>query len=971
MIALNHWGTRVLVLLVLVFPVPALALDPARAITQFIHSAWQTADGLPQNTVTAIAQTPDGYLWLGTREGLARFDGVRFVAFTTENTPALAQSQILSLLADRQGRLWIGTWGGGLTRLENGAFSRMSASDGLPSELISAIFEDRQGRIWVGTDGGGAARFESDRFVAIPAANVGQKVRAIVEDERGIWFGSDAGLARLAGDGTFTPLTEAQGLTHNSVRSLMVSRSGVLWIGTDHGADRYVDGAFRHFQETEVLAHDLVLALEEDRDGNIWIGSDARGLKRWRDGTITTFTSREGLSNDSVYSLLEDRQGNLWIGTNLGGLNRLREGTVTPLTTREGLSNDYIRSVFEDREGNLWVGTEGGGVNRIRDGVVKTFTTQDGLSNDTVFAIIQDRNGAMWFGTDSGLTRMRDGKLQSITRDTAFANFAMLALHEDRNGDLWVGTYANGLLRYRDGAFTQLSRAQGLSHETVNVIYQDRAGDLWIGTRGGGLDRLRDGTFTVYAKREGLSDDLVFALHETADGALWIGTYGGGLNRMKDGRLTSVTRRQGLFDDVVHRIIDDGLGHYWMSTNRGIFRVAVHELNEVADGTRERLTSIAYGVSDGMRNAECNGGASAGTITRSRLIWFPTIAGVVSLDPKQVTTLAPTPPPVLIEDMQVDDRPAASGPSIELPPEAQTLAVNFTALNLARPEAIRFRYRMSGLEQEWVAADGRRTAYYSKLPPGTYRFEVTAANADGVWNDSAASIAVVVAPNWYETLWFRGVLVLAFLLAGPLFYRARIKRFGAQQATLERIIAERTADLNAANERLAQLAREDGLTGLLNRRAFDAALDEECRRSIRGKTPLSLMLLDIDDFKAYNDRYGHQAGDACLRAVADAVRSAHRRAGEVVARYGGEELAVILPGAGPDRVMEMAEHVRAAVESLAAPHGASTASPVVTVSVGVSSSTADAGLTAASLVSAADRALYQAKQDGRNRVGRV
>jgi diguanylate cyclase (GGDEF)-like protein len=968
-IPLSQWRTSVLILVTLALPAPVAALDPAKAITQFIHTVWQARDGLPQNTITAIAQTPDGYLWLGTREGLARFDGVRFTVYTNENTPALAQSQILSLHADRDGRLWIGTWGGGLTRLQAGTFTRFASEHGLPNELVGVVNQDRQGNIWVGTDGGGLARLDGERFTVIPPSEaLGKQVRAIVEAPDGLWVGSEAGLAHVSPSGSIKSYTEAQGLTHRSIRSLLLSRDGVLWIGTDHGADRLVGGAFQHFPEAEVLSHDLVLALEEDRDGSIWIGTDARGLKRWRNGRVDTFTSREGLSNDSVYSLFEDREGSIWVGTNLGGLNRLREGPITPYGRREGLSHDYMRAIFEDREGNLWIGTEGGGVNRLRDGSITTFTTKDGLSNDTVFSIIQSRDGAMWFGTDSGLTRLKEGRLESITRPTPYANFAVLSLLEDRDGTIWLGTYANGIIRYRDGKFTTLGRKDGLSHETVNVMHQDRSGTIWIGTRGGGLNRYAgDGTLTVFTRAQGLSDDLVFAIHETAEGALWLGTYGGGLTRLKDGRFAAVKRQHGLHDDVVHRIIDDGKGRYWMSTNRGIFNVTRAELDEVADGTRSALRSRIFGPGDGMRNAECNGGASSGTMTRAGRIWFPTIEGIVAIDVGRAVEAGAAPPPVIIEDIIVDDRLTARGDTLSLAPEAQTLVVNFTATSLARPAQVRFRYRMEGLESEWVAAGTRRTAYYSKLPPGTYRFVVAASNADGEWGESGTGFAVSVAPHWYETSWFLALVAVALVAAGPRLLRVRIRRFATRQRELERTIAERTADLHTANARLEQLAREDGLTGLQNRRAFDETLQAECRRAVRMKTPIALMLIDLDAFKAYNDRHGHQAGDACLKAVADTLHGAHRRAGEVVARYGGEELAVIMPGVPRDRLQAMADHARHAVESLAIPHGASPAGPGVTISIGVASHAGGEGLSPEGLIAAADRALYEAKSDGRNR----
>jgi diguanylate cyclase (GGDEF)-like protein len=947
---------------------PAMALDPARAITQYMHDVWQTGDGLPQNTVTAIAQTADGYLWLGTREALVRFDGVRFTAFDTRTTPELGHDWVMSLLADDNGGLWIGTAGGGLVRMESGRFTRLTTEDGLPNEHVSAILEDRMGRLWIGTDGGGLARYESGRFILEPSRGaLGASIRALAEDEVGIWIGTEAGLARLDDDGALRSFASEEGLSRRSVRALLRDREGVLWIGTDLGLNRLKDGRFTAFTQEDGLSHDVVVSLLEDRDGSLWIGTDGGGLNRRRDGAFASFTSRDGLSNDTVYALHEDREGSLWLGTNLGGLNRLEAGRFTPFTTKEGLSSDYVRAVYEDREGALWFGTEGGGVNRLRDGRFTAFTTREGLSNDIVFAVLEDREGSLWVGTDSGLNRIRDGRIDVFHAENGLANDCVLALYEDRAGALWIGTYAGGLSRRKDGKFTSYGASEGLSNDTVNVIFEDRAGNLWVGTRGGGLTRFKDGRFTAYTTKDGLADDLVFALHEDREGSLWIGTYGGGLSRLKNGKFASITQKQGLHDDVIHRIVEDGLGDVWMSSNKGIFRVPKRELDEVADGTRERITGTVYGTDDGMRNVECNGGASAGGRMRDGRIWFPTIEGAVRIDPEHLPTNR-IPPPVAIEEVLVDGKAGGTPGLLRLPPSTQSLEVHYTALSLVAPEAVRFRYRLEGLEEDWVEADTRRVAYYSKLPPGSYRFHVVASNNDGVWNEEGAAFDFQVAPRFHETLWFRGAAVLLFALAGPLFHRFRIRRLTRQKAELERLVLERTAQLEAANARLSQLAREDGLTSVLNRRAFDDALDEECRRASRLDTPLSLMLLDIDAFKAYNDELGHQAGDACLRAVALTVADAHRRAGEVVARYGGEELAVILPGQSREGADDLAENVRRRVLDLAIAHPRSTIAPCVTVSVGVACAEPGVGFLPEDLVAAADRALYRAKERGRNRV---
>ena len=955
-------------LLLLGAPEAAQALDPGKAITQYMHDVWQTEQGLPQNTVTAVAETPDGYLWLGTREGLVRFDGVRFTVFDTRTTPELGHSWVLCLLVDQAGRLWVGTSGGGVVRLEKGRFTRYAAEDGLPSEQVSALLEDRQGRLWVGTDGGGLARSEGSRFLREPSREaLGSSVRALLEDDSGVWIATEEGLARLQA-GTLTSFTTAQGLSRQSVRALLRERNGALWIGTDQGLNRLENGRFTVFTTKQGLSHDVVVALREDREGNLWIGTDGGGLNRLQDGRFTAFTTKEGLTNDSVFALHEDREGSLWIGTNLGGLNRLRDGRFTPFTTQEGLSNDFIRAVFEDRAGTVWIATEGGGLNRLKDGRFTAFTTKKGgLSNDTVFALLEDRAGSLWIGTDSGLNRLKDGRLDVFTANMGLSNDSVLALHEDHEGSLWIGTYAGGLNRLKDGRFTSFTTKEGLSNDTVNTIYEDRAGNLWIGTRGGGLNRLKDGRFTAFTTRDGLSDNQVFALHEDREGSLWIGTYGGGLNRLKDGRFTAITRKQGLFDDVIHRIIEDGRGDVWMSCNKGIFRVSKRELDEVADGKRTRVVPVVYGTADGMRSAECNGGSPAGWRTRKGTLWFPTTRGVVRIDPDHLPT-NPLKPPVAIEEVRVDERVTSSAGGLRLPPGTQTLEIHYTALSLAAPSGVRFRYRLEGLDEAWVDAGLRRTAYYTRLPHGSYRFRVIACNNDGLWNEEGAALDFTVDPRFHEAGWFRGLVALLFVLVGPLFHRFRVRRLNRQKAVLERLVAERTAEVEAANAQLARLAREDGLTGVANRRTLDTTLEEEWRRAHRSGTPLSLILLDIDSFKAYNDRQGHQAGDACLRAVAQAVSDAHRRAGELVARYGGEELAVVLPGASRDDAQAVAEALRLRVLELAFPHPGSSVGPVVTVSAGVACARLATEGSPADLVAAADRALYLAKQRGRNRV---
>ncbi len=942
------------------------ALDPAKTIPQYVHKHWNNLDGLPQNTITSIAQTADGYLWMGTLEGLVRFDGSRFTLFNTRNSADFIHNMVVSLLVDSQDRLWVATSGGGLLILKNGAISRLTTAQGLPSDQVSVIFEDTRGTIWVGTDGGGLAKIvDGEVQIAHSFAQLGTSIRAIEESKTGLWIGTENGLVLLRSNGTHTRFDTRDGLSHASIRALLSDHSGALWVSTDLGLDKLELGRFTTVKHLTSADHDIVLAMHQDRDNNLWIGTDGGGLKRLHNGQLSTFASHNGLSNDSVLALYESADGSLWIGTNLGGLNQLKDGRITTFTTAEGLSANFIRAVHEDAGGTLWIGTEGGGLMRYRQGQFDSFTTANGLPDNTVFSILEDSKGELWIGTDSGVAHQTAEGFEVFDEQSGLSDNTVLALLEDSAGTLWIGTYAGGLNQFKDGIFTTLTTADGLGNNTVNTLLEDRSGALWIGTRGGGLSRLVDGVLTTFTTADGLSDDLVFALHEDTEGALWIGTYGGGLNRYRNGQFSVVNESHGLFDDVIHHIIDDGQGNFWMSSNRGIFAVDQAGLNAVADGELDKVKSIVFGTSDGMRNVECNGGANAGTLGRDGTLWFPSVEGLVAVAPASAGKSGQA-AQVLIEEILVDGQRLSREGNLELDAGVKNLELHYTATELFAPEKLRFRYRLQGYDEHWIDAGIRRTAYYSQLPAGKFEFQVVADYGNNSWNITGDGRLLKVAPHYYETLWFRSAALFGLSLLIYGIFRIRVSRLTRHNLRLEELVFERTAELEAVNTQLSQLASEDGLTGLLNRRAFDTTFHQEYRRAERAKAPLALLLLDIDYFKQFNDTYGHPAGDVCLQQVARALDKACNRAGESVARYGGDEIAIILPSTTLQGAMLHAETLRQHIQELAIAHSGSDLGGEITASIGVSSAIPNADLQAADILAAADKALYRAKENGRN-----
>lgn len=784
------------------------ALDPQKSIGQYVHNVWQIEQGLPQNSIHGIVQTHDGYLWLGTEEGLARFDGVRFVVFDRSNTPELKSNIINALLQDHNGILWIATRGGGINRFENGKFSSFTSADGLASDAVSSLCEAPDGSIWIGTFGGGVSRFHHGKFTNFTTNNglANNTVVAVEADHDGnIWIGTRGGGLSCFRNHSFRTYTTKDGLLNNVIYTILRSNSGSLWIGTGGGLNLFQNGKFSSFTTKDGLSMNIVYSLFEDRDGNLWVGTFGEGLNRFRDGKFSAFTRRDGLSGDLVWSLYEDRERNLWVGTSDGGLNRFKDGKFTTYTTSDGLSDNNVRSVFEDHEGNLWVAT-GRGISSYRNGKWTRLPAAEELTNDLAWAVYEDRKESLWIAGDhTGLSHLEIG---DMTRFKTLENFPLdfvRAFYEDHEGNLWVGTRGNGLHRFRDGQSAGYTTANGLSNNTAWAILEDHENALWIGTDGGGLNRFKDGSFTSFTTRDGLSQDSIVSLHEDQSNTLWIGTWGGGLNRFKNGKFTSITSKDGLFDDVLWVILEDGHENLWMSSNKGVFQVSLNELNAFCESKIKRVHSTVYGTSDGMKSRECNGASQpAGWRTHDGKLWFPTVEGAAVIDANHIEP-SRYQPPVLIEEFIAGEKAVPRSGS-KLAPGTEKFEFHYTALSFSAPEKVRFKYRLDGLDRDWVDAGIRRTAFYTHIPAGSYRFRVKACNEDGVWNENAAMLSFVLQPHFYETRWFFAVSALFVLFAGWRLHKYRLTRALEFERIRMRIATDLHDDIGAGLSQIAILS---------------------------------------------------------------------------------------------------------------------------------------------------------------------
>jgi len=766
------------------------------AQSQYNIQVHSVEHGLPQNTVNAILQSRDGYLWLGTYGGLTRFDGLNFVNFDVSNTKGLTSNRILSLCEDREGSLWIGTENQGLMRLKEGVFTSYPDAEEIHNRAVAGIIESRAGGLWMAT-ATAIVRLKDGKFSSYSGGYglTGKVVpwsRSLVEDRNGdLWVALNRGLLRVNETGARLYSTK-DGLPNNRVLALCESKDGSLWVGTERGLSRLSNGSFKNFSKSDGLSDDYIVWIHEDRNGTLWFGTEAGGVIARNGEKWTSIQSKDGLSDDTVLSIADDREGNLWLGTRIGGLNRVRPKVLQSFTAAAGLPPNSIVPITQDRFGDIWIGATCGGLTRFHGNLFTTFTKKDGLPNDCVWALNPDRDGSLWIGTwGGGLTHLKDGQFTTYDPDNSgLSGRVVKALWQDRAGALWIGTDA-GLNRFQDGKFTIWRTSDGLLSERINFITEDSTGALWISSNAG-VNRFKDGVFTSYTSESGLSNVSVRVIYEDSEGTFWFGTYGGGLNRLKDGKFSHYGTHDGLFDDVVSQILEDDRGNLWMTGNKGIFRVKRQELNDFAEGRVGSITSVSYGVNDGMINRECNGGGEpAGWKARDGTLWFPTVKGPVVVDPNKIT-LNELVPPVVIEALTVSKMAVDLSRDIEISPGKGDLEIRYAALSFAAPDKVRFKYLLEGYDENWVEAGARRIAYYTNISPGRYKFRVIASNEEGVWNDSGATLAFYLRPHFYQTGWFKVLTLLSLTGIVAIAYTIRLQKLrrahAVQQAFSRQLI---------------------------------------------------------------------------------------------------------------------------------------------------------------------------------------
>lgn len=760
---------------------------------------WQTQHGLPSNKVTALVQTRDGYMWIGTSEGLVRFDGVGFTLFDSSNVSAIKDNSVTCLYEAEDGILWIGHATGAVTALRDGIFTGYPPRPDWKASVIKGIGRDAGGDIWVWDDTGDLARLRDHRVLR-PEPGPAASVRQIACSAQGIIWITSRGRLSMLDQGELSLVTLDPRM-NTYVQGVCASADGGFWVVAEGRLWKWRTSKwFGPFGSLSVGAAPMQ-ALVELRDGRLLAGTSDHGAviirpDPWEERNHWRAT---GFASDWVLSVTEDHEGGLWIGTGGAGLFRSRVEAVQMFAPPDRWQNRTALGVTPATGGGFWVGSEGAGLYRWDGRQWANFGREAGILNPYIWTVAEDRAGRLWFGTGGGgLYRAGRGGFEVTPGFDAIAP-PMKALLPSRKGGVWVGSL-HGLAYYEGETVRWIKDGGERPLRDVRAMLENPDGSLWVGCNGSGLVHVDGTTFRRYGRAEGLVSEFVQALHLDAQGALWIGTRGGGLSRWKDGRFANIGLSHGLADNSIGYIAEDAQGYLWMGSRGGIMRVKKTELDDCLDGKRARINCLLYGLSDGLGSLACSGGLQpAGcTLPDGRLV-FATDTGVAVINPAALAVNT-QPAPVIIESLRAGDRILAvgslGGTTVRVAPGTTRIEIKYTGLSFAAPEKVRFKRRLDGLDEAWVEAGSERLAVYNYVPPGEYTFRVMAANNDNVWSEHPVAFTVVMRPHFWQTVWFKllGGLLLLLATAGAvrLRERARLQRV-LEQAERERAVERERA----------------------------------------------------------------------------------------------------------------------------------------------------------------------------------
>lgn len=768
--------------LVFILIILYLSAFPKESFSQYSFDTWTTNDGLPQNGVREIVQTPDGYIWFTTFDGLVRFDGVRFTVFNKSNSKGIDSNRFYLLKISKNGVLWAATEDGFLTIYTDDKFTSYSSTNGFPAKKIFDIqFEGEKAFLLTEL---GWFSLQNNKFVLVNKDKPDPTQKLYLSHSGTKWIIKSDSIEEIKNNAVIKYQVKLRNEGINKYKTAYEDKSGNLWVGDPSGLYCLKDGRLSHYTEKDGIPINTVLhSFWEEKDGSLWVatgihGHESIGLIEIRDRKFKTWGSNVGFPNSPIFSIFRDRENVVWLATNKG-LCRFRRQVITTYSKSAGLIDSEVYPILQSNNGSFWIGTTKG-LSHFNEGQFTNYPIKIKLFafpnlppiNLSVQSLLEDRQNRLWVGCIGALLVYENSVIENPFEVFAGSE-TFNALYLDKDGDILAGSN-QGLFKLKDKkVIAHYTIKDGLPTNDIKTIYQTKQGDIWLGTYLG-LVLFKNGKFTSYTKADGLAGNHVRSIYEDKQGNLWIGTYDEGLSRFSQGRFVNYKVEDGLFNNGVFSIVEDQFNNFWISSNKGIYRVKRTELEDFAQGKIKKINSTSYGLQDGLLNTECNGGRQPSAIrAKDGKCWFPTQDGVAVVDPK-VASATSLPPPVVIESVSLEREQIEYKNGITVPSNKDDLEISYTGLSFINSSQIKFRYKLEGKDEDWVDAGTRRTVYYPFIAPGQYTFQVIAASSDGVWSIKAATFPITVQSPFWLKWWFWLSIMLIFATVSITIFRFRL-----------------------------------------------------------------------------------------------------------------------------------------------------------------------------------------------------
>jgi len=928
-------------------------------LSDYFTQTWNTHDGLPHNGINSISQTTDGYLWIGTWEGLARFNGREFKIFTRGSKIGLPDSAVKSLTSTQEGNLLVAGARGGLSERSNNHWSPKPFA----STMINHAIYDSNKNLWLALEGKGLVyRNRNSQQDTVIINNI--RAYKIVQDSEGtIWVATSKGLFSVKNKTVVRHFDEHYGLPNTPAHTVLLTKEKQLIVGTQQGAYKLVNGFFQPLHDQ--LANERVNSLLQDTDHNIWLGTNNHGIFRLNKNNLEQLDDSNGLPNNKISSLYQDKEQSIWVGTS-SGLFRLRAAPFITLTTKQGLSGNYIRSVLSHSDGSMWVGNSKG-LNKIQKDLISTIKIAHSNEQFSVLSLAETPDKQVLVGTyNQGLYILNNNELQQLmTTEKGLPSNEIRSILVDSTKNLWLGT-ASGLVKISpDNTKEIFNKQSGLPASFIMALAEDSLGRVWIGT-GDGIASYNKGTLQTYRLNDKFDAEYAFGFH-IEQNSIWMATDRGLIHiDLTTNEMRAVTKENGLPVDKIFQIVVDNNNTFWLSSNRGIISITRKQINNIIQGKSKFIDYKLFAEGVGLLSSQANGGSTpAATLHHDGSVWIATAKGVSHINHKRLQRMAETALPVAIEQLDVDGKSYPVLPTVQLPEGASRITIHYAGLGYLMAEYIEYQTQLIGFDIQWQNKNNQTFTEFTNLEPGNYTFQMRAKYPNGQWQENIATISFAITPFYWQTTFFKLFIALSICLSLYTIYRYRMITIERSQIKLKNLVAQQTIELQKQAELFSYQANHDQLTGLFNRRAFDAWCNNDFKKAKLDNQPLTIAILDIDHFKNVNDEYSHLIGDQVIKRMANILQKLIQDCSyqAKLARWGGEEFTLLINN-DEEKSYDFCELLRVTIKNYDFSEIAQDLN--ITISIGLTDNNEVTEYD--KMINRADQALYFAKHNGRNQV---